>query len=196
MEKEREEVMGVLDNSVAYLSGAIENARDDGVSWREDIVDRIHGLGIDLGFIDPCDKGDKLLGEIGKEREMLAEAKEIGDFDVVTEKMKDVRHWDLRAVDAANIMILGLDPDIPTCGTWDEIFEAEDQQIPILAIIKGGPQRAPDWLFAVMDHNMMFNSVGECVEFIKKVDDGEIKVGRKWLCLHDNIKRLDTVETQ
>ena len=192
--EEREEVMGVLDNSVAYLSGAIENARDDGVSWREDIVTKIHGLGIDLGFIDPCDKGDKLLGEIGRERALLASAKEKGNFSFVTEKMKEVRHWDLRAVDSANVMILKLDPKVPTCGTWDEVFEAEDQQIPILAIIEGGPSAAPDWLFAVMDHRMMFNSIDECVEFIKKVDEGKIKVGRKWLCLHDNIKRRELTE--
>lgn len=191
MEEEKGEIMGKLDNSVAYLAGAIENANDDGVSWREEIVNRIHNANINLGFIDPCDKGDKVLGEIGKEREMLRQAKIDGNYDVVTEKMKEVRHWDLRAVDHANVLILGLDPDVPTCGTWNEVFEAEDQQISILAIIKGGASRAPDWLFAVMDHNMMFSTVEECVEYIQKVDNGEVEVDDKWLCLHDNIKRRE-----
>lgn len=186
--------MGVLDNSIAYLSGAIENARNHGISWREEIVQKIHEAGINLGFIDPCDKGDKVLGEIGKEREKLVQAKIDGDFETVTEHMKEIRHWDLRAVDAANVMILGLDPDVPTCGTWDEVFEAEDQKIPILAIIKGGPARAPDWLFATMDYKLMFSTIDECVDYIKKVDTGEIEVDKKWLCLHDSVKRR-TVES-
>lgn len=181
--------MGKLDNKIAYLSGAIENANNHGVSWRTEIVQKVHDAGINLGFIDPCDKGDSYLGEIGKERAKLVEAKANKDYETVTTQMKEVRHWDLRAVDEAQVVILGLDPEIPTCGTWDEVFQAERRQIHILAIIKGGPSKAPDWLFAVMNYKFMFSTVDECVEYLKMADSGEIEIDSKWLSLDDSVKR-------
>ena len=60
----------------------------------------------------------------------------------------------------------------------------ERQKKPILAIIKQGKKNAPDWLFAMMKHQEMFENIQECVDYLAKLDSGEIEMDERWVLYH------------
>tara|TARA_Y100000310_G_scaffold344252_1_gene456009 strand:- start:235 stop:807 length:573 start_codon:yes stop_codon:yes gene_type:complete len=176
--------MNILEDACAYLSGPIQFAGDHGVGWREDFKEMVEEEGISFLVIDPCDKNgieSSLSGEIGKEREEMEYLKYTGDFKELQRRMKRVRRWDLRGCDQSNFIVVHYDPDVPTIGTIDEIVTSERQQKPILAIIPGGPDRAPDWLFTIIRPDEMFDSIKACVNHLVKIDSGEIPADDRWV---------------
>ena len=173
--------MGKLDGAIAYLSGAITFVSDDGICWRQDLKNKCKLAIPRLEFFDPTDKPPGLEGEIGFEKYKALEWKKNGQFDEITEHVKEYRRVDLRMVDNSNFLIVYVDLDAYTVGTWDEVVTCERQCHPILAIIKQGKKNAPDWLFAMMRHEEMFESVQECVDYLAKLDCGEIKMDKRWV---------------
>lgn len=173
----------MLEGMNGYLSGGIEFKKDDGVGWRIVFKDLTVNAEIPVGFYDPTDKGDDVCGEIAEEREKIRHLKRTGQFEEVTNIMKDVRRWDLRAVDKADFLVVMIDTDVFTCGTWDEVFLAERQQKPILAIVKGGAKCAPDWLFPVVNYKEIFSNIEECVSYLGKINSGEIELDSRWVHL-------------
>ena len=89
----------------------------------------------------------------------------------------------MRSVDYSDAIIALIDSDIHMCGTYNEIFLAESQHKPILAIIKGGPAKAPGWIFDVIRWQEMFCSVEECVEYLDKIDKSEIDIDDRWVLI-------------
>tara|TARA_B100000614_G_scaffold262909_1_gene300536 strand:+ start:99069 stop:99656 length:588 start_codon:yes stop_codon:yes gene_type:complete len=165
-----------------YLSGSIEASRDHGIAWRKQFIDSCWDNDLPFGFIDPCNKGPGAIQEeIGEERRKLQALKAEGRFDEVTDIMKQVRRWDLRAVDYSNFIVAVIDRNVPTWGTVDECIVAERQRKPLIGIVKGGPSQAPDWLFAMMRHDEMFETADQAVEYLVKLDRGEIPLDKRWI---------------
>lgn len=173
-----------LEGVRAYLSGAIEYSNDDGIGWRQKIINQIKERNIPLSFIDPCNKGISVQSEIGEDRKLMRELKSQKKFDELRKIMKAIRRWDLRAVDYANMLIVHVDPKVPTWGTPDECVVAERQCKPILAIIVGGVERAPDWLFAIVKPHEMFNNIEECVEYITQINYGIVPMDDRWVIIN------------
>ena len=46
---------------------------------------------------------------------------------------------------------------------------------PTLVVIEGGKEKAPNWLFGIMDFNFMFDSFDELYEFLTHIDEGFIE---------------------
>jgi hypothetical protein len=97
----------------------------------------------------------------------------------------------LRAVDYSHFLVVNLPPKVPTFGTVDECVVAERQKKPIFAIVDGGPKNAPDWLFAMMKHEEMFDSVEACVDYIDRINKGDIdiKQDKRWVMIGQHIKK-------
>lgn len=174
----------ILKNAAFYLSGPIENDKTDGVSWRQEFIKLLKDYKIKLEILDPTNKGkDSPQENIGEEREIMRNLKSSGKLAQVSEKMKKIRKFDLRCVDLADCIVVYIDKDIPTVGTWDEVFTAERQQKPILAIVKGGKRNAPDWSYRCVKHTEMFSSVEKCVQYIDKLNNGAKKLDDRWIII-------------
>jgi len=172
-----------LSGVTVYLSGPIQFAEDDGVTWRQEVRELIKEFGLPLRIIDPCNKGDDVIHEIGEDRELLNTLKSQGKFEEVRNIMKSIRRWDLRAVDYSNFLIVRVDPTVPTWGTVDECVVAERQQKPILVIVKGGCINCPDWLLAMVRIEEVFSSCKTCVEYLNKLHSGNIPMDDRWVTI-------------
>ena len=173
--------MGKLDGAIGYLAGAITYVNDDGVSWRQDLKNRAKIAIPNVSFFDPTEKPKGLSGEIGFEKGKAQEWKRDGEFDKLTKHVKKYRRHDLRMVDNSQFLIAYIDIASYTAGTWDEIVTCERLCHPILSIIKQGKKNAPDWLFAMMKHQEMFENNEECVDYLVKLDNGEIELDERWV---------------
>tara|TARA_Y100000034_G_C6873357_1_gene399053 strand:- start:13 stop:576 length:564 start_codon:yes stop_codon:yes gene_type:complete len=177
----------ILSDACVYLSGPIQSAKDHGVLWRKEFTTLVRKFNIPIQIIDPCNKQHKYFNEIGSWRTELKELKANGDFDEVERRMKRVRRFDLRACDLSDFLIVLVDMDIPTWGTTDEMITVERQQKPILAIVNGGQKNAPDWVFAIVKHQEMFEDVESCVEYLHWVNSGEIEVDDRWVLIRSRV---------
>jgi hypothetical protein len=164
-----------------YLSGPIEAAKDDGVGWRQVFIELNKKHEIGLKIIDPTNKGNAAIAEIGESRENLRQLKKNRAFEDVTATMNKIRRWDLRAVDESNIIVVNIDSDIPTVGTVDEVVRASNQDKPILAVVDGGPEECPDWYFPYIKYNEMFCNVEDLIDYLVKINEGRIGINHRWI---------------
>ena len=88
----------------------------------------------------------------------------------------------------SDFIVVYIDPEVPSYGTLDELFTAEDQQKPCLCIIKGGIDKLPTWLFGVFRLSEIFSTVDDCIEYINKIDSGEIEMDRRWVIFRKELR--------
>lgn len=176
-----------LDGMSVYLAGAIDRAPDDGVAWRKSIIQKSIERGLKLQWFDPCNKpkslGNDIPGEIGEEKRKVKQFKKEGQWEKAKEIVHKYRRYDLRMVDTRDFIIAKIDPDIHLCGTYQEIFLAEQQHKPILAIMDKPFCEIPDWLMDVIRKEELFNGVNDCVNYLVKVNNGEISMDDRWVKL-------------
>lgn len=175
--------MDILDECVCYLIGGIEFMSDDGIGWRQKLIDMSWDNGVRVKFIDPCNKPVKIAGEIGPEKKKLQRLKEEGQWAEVKKIIHKIRRYDLRFVDYSDFLIVYIDPSVPTCGTWDEVFSAEDQKKPILVICKGGAVKAPVWLLDVVRTEEIFENLEDLVNHLVGINNGTIAMDDRWVLI-------------
>jgi hypothetical protein len=185
----------LLNNHIVYLAGSIEHSVDNGIGWREEIKQKSKNIGLNLAFLDPTHKPANMVSECNKEKLFWMKLRDEGHYDELTNFVKSTRRIDLRMVDLSSFLIAYIDPDVPSVGTTDEIIIAERQKKPIIAIIKGGKKRANLWHFAIMKHKEMFESIDECLNYLKLINSGKISPDDRWIFLHNYLfKSIDIVE--
>lgn len=170
-----------LKYSRVYLSGPMDKAADHGVGWRKRFIEQTKHLG--LGIIDPTNKPIPCTSELGNERETMLILREQGRWAELRDFVKRFRREDLRFTDIADFLVVGIDPNIHTVGTYDEVFTAERQKKPLLCIIEGGKKVLPFWNFAVFRPNEIFESVEECVGYLDGIDNGSIPIDDRWVLI-------------
>ncbi len=176
----------VLKNAVCYLSGPMQYAPDDGLGWRKKFIELSADIG--LKIIDPTNKPNALGNQCHEEKGKVDRLKKNKSWDELTEYAKSFVRFDLRACDLADMIVAYLDPNIFTVGTIHEILVAENQQKPIFLILEGGKERASAWLFGILDHRDMFNSVEDCVNHLKKINSGQIPLDNRWVLIRDYLE--------
>lgn len=164
--------MNRLRGTRAYLSGAMGLAIDHGVMWREEISGLLQLLGVTV--LDPCDKPIDIGLERIEDIERRTILKNDKQFDQLAKEMKLIRCVDLRMVDISDFMIVNIDIDTYTVGTWEEVFLANRQKKPIIAHIEQRKINTPDWLFGTIPHQMIFSEWNEVIDYLKHVDAGRI----------------------
>jgi hypothetical protein len=180
----------VLDGAVAYLSGSMEYCPSGGVSWRRQIIDLVRQEDININFLDPTNKPKGLMPE---EKGVYHNLRSTKDWAGLQKYVKRIRRDDLRCVDLSDFMIVCIDRRIHACGTYDELFTAEDQQKPVLIISIGGKEELPGWLFAVVRLEEIFDSVEDCVAYLKDINNGTQPVDDRWVLIRDYLKQEETV---
>lgn len=173
--------MGHLDEALIALVGPIDNALDDGVGFRRDIMQQIKAAGLNVHFFDPTNKPTGGFKEIGYEKQHAFNLRAQRKFKELKQFVHTFRRQDLRAVHVSDIVIAYIDTDIHLCGTYDEVFTAEREGKPRYAVVKGGVQNASLWLFDVFDDGDMFDSVDELVFRLVSVDQGKYPFDPTWM---------------
>lgn len=153
--------MNKLKGLRCYLSGAISYALDGGRNWRIEAEVMLKKFGVEVFNPPKSDLG------------ILKELRNAGYYLDLQQRIEETRHHDLRMVDSSDFLIVRLDLDVYTAGTWEEIFLANRQKKPIIIMIKQGKQNCPFWLFGLGIHRTIFSSWGEVMEYLRKVDEGE-----------------------
>jgi len=182
----------ILDGAVVYLGGPIDRAFDDGLAWRIAIKKDFEAKGIQLVCLDPTNKFVGIKGEVGEEKIEQQILREKEDWHGLKELVKPIVRMDLRMVDLCDILIAKIDVNVHMCGTYHEIVVAIQEKKPILLIIEGGKKNCPGWLFGVIDHEFMFDSIEECLNYLDQVNRGETILDDKWVLIRPEIKKLES----
>lgn len=180
--------MNKLKEAICYLSGAIDKAHDLGKGWRKEFIQKTNHIGMQI--IDPCQKPASFVHEVNGDVRTVSVMREQKNWIELQKFVKKFRREDLRFTDVSDFLVVYIDPEVPSYGTLDELFTAEDQQKPCLCICKGGIENLPTWLFGVFKLNEVFSSVDECVEYLNKINSGDINIedDRRWVLFRKELR--------
>lgn len=186
---------GVLSRAICYLCGPMDRAKDNGTEWREYFIEQTTDL--DLKIINPCDKPSNCAQEISKTGERKVDRlKRLRRWSDLKKFVNRFRHEDLRFVDIADFVVIYIDIDVHICGSYDEVFNAERQKKPCLAIVNGGLPNLPNWMFDVFNLHEVFDNVDKCVNYLKKIDRGDVKLDKRWVLIRRHLKELENPSSQ
>jgi nucleoside 2-deoxyribosyltransferase len=173
-----------LRYSQCYLAGSIDMCPDGGKTWRNEITPHLKRIGIKV--FNPLEKPLDIGLESDDNRSTRRGLKLTGKFDEFSKIMRTIRHADLRMVDKSDFLIVYLDMSVLFCGTMEEIVVCNHTKKPILVFCKQGKTSIPDWIWGMIPHKMLFNSIDEVLGYIKYVDSSEVveDLGR-WIFFND-----------
>ena len=166
-----------------FLSGGIDRVEDDGIGWRKEIRSKCENANLNFNFYDPTDKPEGLGSEIGDEKNRIQKLMRQGKWEQAQEEVKIFRRYDLRMVDHSHLYIIYIDLNVHYCGSWDEFNVAERQQKPIFVIMAPGQSKyeIPSWSVASVREDEVFESVDECIEHLKLLNEGKILLDKRWV---------------
>jgi len=171
--------MNRLSGMRGYLGGAMEHAEGLGVEWRQTMQEQTADLGVI--WLDPTNKPIDIGIEDIENHEIRKKLKSEGRWDEVTNTMKVIRCVDLRMVDIADFLIINLDVTIHTSGTYEELFLANRQKKPIILHVIQGKHRCPDWIFATIPHQMIFDRWQGVKDYLRHIAyDPIIEKRKRW----------------
>jgi nucleoside 2-deoxyribosyltransferase len=159
--------MNRLKNNRCYLAGPMEHEPDEGVSWRQNVQHALGGL--DISWLDPTDKPIQLGREDRGFGDYLRRLKFLGQWELIAKEVKIIRSVDLRMVDISDFLIVNLNLDIQTCGTWEELFWANRCKKPCLVHVEQGKAFCPNWLFGVLPHELIFSDWQELCCYVRHI---------------------------
>ncbi len=186
--------MNKLKDAIVYLSGAIDQAKDLGRGWREEFKAKSSRL--KMRIIDPCNKPSSFVHEVKGDIRTVSKLREEKNWIELQKFVKKFRREDLRFTDVSDFLIVHIDPLVPSYGTLDELYTAEDQKKPCLCIIEGGKEKLPTWLFGVFRLEEIFSSIDECIDYLSKIDSGQISIeeDRRWVLFRKELQQLGNSE--
>jgi len=177
-----------LSGMSCYLVGPVDRAKDDGIGWRREFREKINNRNIPIEVFDPTDKpsslGNIIYNETGVEKHKIQEYKRNGNIQEAINIIHKVRRYDLRMVDTTDFIVIYVDIDVHMCGSYDELFTAERQHKPLLAIVNPPLyENVPDWLLDVIKQKEFFISVDECLDYLENINNGIIEMDDRWVKL-------------
>jgi nucleoside 2-deoxyribosyltransferase len=174
-----------LKNSMVYVAGNIEYT-ENAVDWREYVKNDLNKIGVkvlsplNFTFIDHIKEGPDT-------KKYLADWRHIGEYDDISRHMKRVVQKDLRLIDKSDFVIFNLEITKPTFGTIHELIVALSQKKPVFLIVK--KSECPFWLFGIISHHSMYDTIDEALDSIHKINSGEILMDEnKWRILVEELR--------
>ena len=172
--------MNRLANNRGYLCGAMDRAPDGGLEWRARIREELKDLGV--LWMDPTRKPIELGVEDIENRKYRASCRESHNWNAVQGDMKIIRAVDLRMLNISDFVIVNLDMEVHSCGTYEELYVANRQKKPIILHVEQGKAACPDWLFGVLPHQMVFSTWEEIHIYLRHIaHDPVIEDYRRWM---------------
>ena len=156
-----------------YLVGHMQYI--NGNDWRVKLSKQLEILDIlcfnpyQKPFIKDVEEGEEIRAEM---ESWIKESK----FDKVSEKMKQIRSYDLNLVDRSDFIVAHLNPRIASWGSAEEIVTAVRMKKPIFISIEGGKTETPMWLFGMVPHKYIYNSIDEIVHTLYSINSGKKEI--------------------
>jgi len=171
----------ILKNTKVYLAGNMEYT-DDSKDWRRYVTKELEKL--DIKVLSPLDTMFMFQNNEGEEdRKRLKLAREMGDYDYVSNYMKGVVQKDLRLIDLSDYIIVNLEIQKPTFGTMHEIVVADQQKKPIFLVVNN-KANTPLWLLGLLKPQYIYNNIDEALEMIRRINSGVKDIDlRRWRLL-------------
>ena len=169
-----------------YLAGPIDNAKDDGVRWRRELTKWLKIKNIHV--FDPCNKSiaHAKYKEVDDEKRKMMALKKSGRYFELSQRMREIVHFDLRMTDISDFLIVYMNPKISMFGTIHEFINSLHQRKPTLVVVEGGKSNAANWIYGIMDFNFIFDSFDELKDFLEHIDQGIIEADlSRWVFFNE-----------
>lgn len=162
--------MNLLQKTKVYLVGHMQYL--NGRNWRKEVSEELSKLNIlcfdpyDKPFVKDVDESENSRTEM----DLLLKHKK---YDILSEKLKTIRSYDLNLVDRSDFIIAHLVPEVASWGSAEEIVTAVRMKKPIFISIEGGKTKTPLWMFGMIPHKYIYNSIEEVIDMINSIDSGD-----------------------
>ena len=171
----------ILYKTRTYLVGHMQYV--SGRDWRQYVSDELEDLNI-ICF-DPYKKPfvKDVKEDEARRKEMLADLRK-GYYTKLTNRMRQVRSYDLNLVDRSDFIIAHLNPEVASWGSAEEIVTAVRMKKPVFISIEGGKKKTPLWLFGMFPHKYIYDSVEDVVKMLKRINSGTQRIdSKRWRLL-------------
>ena len=162
----------------------------NGESWRNSVKEQLSDRGII--FFDPYHKPFIYdVPEDENSRKEMSHWRETEQYDILAQRMRSVRGYDLRLCDICDFFIVNINPKIASWGSAEEIVTVIRQKKPVFLSIDDplGKKACPLWLFGVLPHKYIYDNVAQVINCIKAIDDGIIKLNSdRWKLLKPELR--------
>ena len=180
--------VGLLKDTRCYLIGHMQYA--NGRGWRDIVKETFKASGIK--FYDPYHK--PFVHDIPEDEASRADMlhwMETEQYDLVAQRMKEVRGYDLRLCDVCDWFIAVIKPSVASWGSAEEITTVIREKKPLFLIIDDprGKRSCPLWLMGVLPHKYIYDTLEEAIQTIKYIDAGVVKMSSdRWKLLQPNLR--------
>ncbi|UCH71808.1 MAG: hypothetical protein JSW62_05265 [Thermoplasmatales archaeon] len=160
-----------LKGLACYLSGPIDFEKDKGHGWRDDLTPFLQKKNVRV--FNPLKHsfyGTDSVDTI--KRPKMQELLDVGDFHSLRDEVKEINHWDLRALDLSSFVIVNYNIDVIMCGTMEEIFTANKQTKPVLLMVGNKIKKLSKWMFGRFPPEHMFTSWEALKFYLDNIDHG------------------------
>lgn len=175
--------MGNLKNTRYYSVGNIDDSDDRGAGFRNELDVRF-AIKYGCKQLNPLIKNvltNQLFNEdktFAEYRDGLFKEKKYVEYSAL---MKEVRRIDLRMLMGADFVVAYLDLSKKLCGSWEELFLANQHQLPVLIVCPQGVEKLSPWLYGVLPFEYFFNNFDELDAYLDKIDKGNFIGDGRWL---------------
>ena len=176
----------VLWKTKTYLVGHMQYA--DGQDWREKVERELGPL--EIRVFNPYKKPFvKDVNEDEEARTKILLAMEMGWYNDVAKRMKEIRNYDLNLVDRSDFIIAHLLPEVASWGSAEEIVTAVRMKKPIFISMEGGKKATPLWMMGMVPHHYIYDSVDEVLDMLKKINSGDKDIDSdRWRLLRKDLR--------
>jgi len=167
-----------------YLIGSIQDSKDGGINWREELSKKL----LDLGFevLDPTklECNHSLAPTVEEQKKKLENLKRAGEWDIWDKTMDAIQKEDIICVNASAFVIVFYNASKKLGGTIEEIIEALHKGVPIYTISYNSWIEWNDWTLrncrkSFRDGGKIFHNPKQCIDHIKETYKDYIKVHGK-----------------
>lgn len=161
--------MNLLYKTKTYLVGHMQYL--SGRDWRQEVTEKLSKLSITC--FNPYEKPFmKDVEEDEDSRILMEKWMQDENYELVADKMKTVRAYDLNLVDRSDFIIAHLVPDVASWGSAEEIVTAVREKKPVFVSMEGGKSKAPLWMLGMLPHKYIYNSLDEIIKMLYAIDNG------------------------
>lgn len=182
--------MDVLQDSLCYLIGAIDNLSDCGTGWRQQFITKCRDKNLKIKFLDPTNKITGLTTESYQEQKSIRQLKEEQKWDDLRLFMRQIVREDHRSIDYSDFVVFYIHPNTHTCGSYFELQSVLTEKKPYFIVVDGGKKNIPAWLFGICDHNYFYSSLDEVVNELALLNSGEKTLSERWVLIRKQLREL------
>jgi hypothetical protein len=155
----------------------------DGSSWRAKLTPELEKMGVTV--FDPYKKPFiKDVQEADASKDQLLTAQARGDYEWLQKKVREIRSFDLNLVDRSDFIVAHIEPKIASWGSSEELVTAVRMKKPIFLSVDGGKKATPLWIFGMIPHEFIYDSVDDILARLQVIDSGSVELdSNRWRLL-------------